>query len=64
MRTRKHNLSIELNQSAPEEGFEECRTETGDDSNQKIKKLQTTIKKLKQERLELELLNAKLREKV
>jgi hypothetical protein len=64
MRTRKHKLSIDLNQPAPEEGYEECRTETGDESKQKIKKLQTTIKKLKQERLALELWNAKLQEKV
>jgi hypothetical protein len=64
MRTRKNKLSIDLNQPAPDEGYEECRTETRDESKQKIQKFQTTIKKLKQERLALELWNAKLQEKV
>jgi hypothetical protein len=44
MRKRKHKLSIDLNQPTPKEFLEECRTETGDESKKKIKKLQTTIK--------------------
>jgi hypothetical protein len=60
MRTRNHKLSIDLSQPAPRKGNQECRTDKGDKSKKKISKLQIAIKKLKQERLPLELWNGKL----